>query len=155
MNRSLITLRLMVVALCHIPTKAFNFLLLILVISLASTNVQAHSLISLSTIISDGISNDDKASTLALLSFSGKSNTLGNHLVWQIPNPISRKDFEVERSSNGRDWKSIGTIANHSENLYEALDANPMNGTNHYRIKQTDGAGRFHYSRVIKIYWNK
>ena len=74
---------------------------------------------------------------------------------WTIGNEVDIKSYEVERSSNGASWLKIATrtaVSNHSTFAsYSAMDANPLNGDNYYRIKAIEMNGKEFYSPVVKV----
>lgn len=62
--------------------------------------------------------------------------------------------FEIERSSDGRNFQSIGQVAaNNSdqENDYAWFDVTPLAGSNFYRISGIDMTGRKEYSDIIRL----
>ena len=76
-------------------------------------------------------------------------------LHWTTEQEINSSHFIIERSVDGRTWKSIATItaAGNSNNhlSYVAYDNLPLNGTGYYRIKQVDIDGRFQVSVVRNV----
>lgn len=71
----------------------------------------------------------------------------GVSLNWKVTNEQGNRKFEVERSVDGVNFKSIATLSADSRNggLYNYSD-NTSNGlTVYYRLKQTDADGSFHY----------
>ncbi len=62
--------------------------------------------------------------------------------------------FNIERSSNGEQFNSIGiiqSINSSSETQYTFLDQFPLNGNNFYRIFQRDANGKITYSTVVSV----
>lgn len=61
--------------------------------------------------------------------------------------------YEVEKSNDGRNFAIIAAINSKGdgENNYAYTDAVALQGTNYYRIKQIDNAGRYSYSSIIKL----
>lgn len=65
------------------------------------------------------------------------------HLYWTTMSEHNSSHFQVERSTDGTDWSSIGTVnaAGNSENIlnYHLIDANlGRNSMVYYRLKQFD-----------------
>lgn len=60
--------------------------------------------------------------------------------------------FDIEKSTDGKTFKSIGKINGSSQ--YNLIDANPVSGDNYYRIKGVDIDGQFTYSKVIDVLYN-
>jgi hypothetical protein len=76
-------------------------------------------------------------------------------IEWQTANEINTLSFDIEKSTDGSTFKTIGTIPskNSSINDYLFIDRNPIQGINYYRIKQKDKDGKITYSTVVKIKW--
>ena len=80
-------------------------------------------------------------------------------LNWQVENETALTDrYEIERSLNGTDFKTISTIApknnGRSANVYTSSDADLSSihsGVIYYRIKQTDKDGQFIYTEIKSI----
>ncbi len=95
-------------------------------------------------------------SVLATNILSFNSNKEGNtaKLMWNIDNALDYVSFEVERSTNGTFFESIGTIrAIDNPNKYNFIffDNNLLTGTGFYRIKIIQKNGGAIYSRTISI----
>jgi hypothetical protein len=74
---------------------------------------------------------------------------------WATASEKNNFYFEVQRSSNGIEWKSIKTIngAGNSDKLihYNCVDENPLEGVSFYRLKQTDFDGKMNYHEMKSI----
>lgn len=73
-------------------------------------------------------------------------------------NNLTEKDvisYQVERSANGRDYTVINEqepkLNDNSKASYTAFDADPLPGTNYYRIHVIEKAGKFFYSKVLRV----
>jgi uncharacterized delta-60 repeat protein len=84
---------------------------------------------------------------LKLLSFTAIKEGKNNVLQWQTAQEINLDRFEIERSSNGRDYSSIGKVNSGLSN-YTFTDNTALSGVNYYRIKMIDKDGKFEYSLV-------
>ncbi|HTN19026.1 MAG TPA: pectinesterase family protein [Pelobium sp.] len=103
-----------------------------------------------------GVGNPE-ALPLQLLNF--KAKVLKNisptvQLDWATTNEINTLKFEVERSIDGKNFQSIGTVI--SKNVagvhnYNFSDENPSAGIAYYRLKQIDLNGTFTYSEPQAI----
>lgn len=78
-------------------------------------------------------------------------------LYWNTENEINLQRYEVERSADGRSFKTISTVAakGNSSNTYTATDNTPVNGINYYRLKIIDKDGTVRYSVILKIDFSK
>lgn len=79
----------------------------------------------------------------------------GVQVEWRAEQEINIEKYEVERSQNGRQFSSIGTIAAKGNSGgvtdYSLYDAKPNSGINYYRLKITDNDGQVKYSSVLKV----
>lgn len=71
---------------------------------------------------------------------------------WKTAQEINASHFEVQRSSNGTDWTSIGTLpatGNSSEpRSYSFMDNNPLPNGAMYRIAEFDLDGKKQYTSI-------
>lgn len=79
-------------------------------------------------------------------------------LQWELSSENKGDHFTVERSSNGKEWVTIGNVkslggssAKHSYNLQ---DAQPLPGNNYYRISQINIAGSSIASAIRMVQFN-
>ena len=89
------------------------------------------------------------------LSFSGKAIGKTVVLDWATASEQNNHHFDIERSSDGMHFTSIGkvnaSVNPGTNNQYRFTDLNPLNGAAYYRLKQVDLDGKFHYSIIISI----
>ncbi len=76
-------------------------------------------------------------------------------LSWTSEQEINSEKFEIERSSDSKSWNTIGSV-NASGNVsvsksYSFTDANPINGSNYYRLKMIDLDTKFEYSSIKTV----
>jgi hypothetical protein len=80
-----------------------------------------------------------------------KSNQQVN-LSWTTSSEKNSKEFIVERSNNGIDFSSIGSVnakGNSDQiNNYQLVDENPIEGTTFYKIRIVDKDGEYEYSPI-------
>lgn len=91
---------------------------------------------------------------LKLISFSGRSGGSVNFLSWETTNEINTREFRIERSNDGSQFSTIGTVAaaNYSgNNDYSFSDNLLQSPVQFYRLKMIDMDGTFSYSSIIKI----
>lgn len=91
-----------------------------------------------------GFLNINKENQGHLLSFTTATETNNDY-------------FQIERSTDSRSWKKLGTIAGagttQQEQQYRFLDEAPLPGLNYYRVKQVDFDGSFSYSAIVSARW--
>jgi hypothetical protein len=87
--------------------------------------------------------------------FSASKQVAGIRLGWETLHEQNTAYFDVERSSNGADFTTIGKVTakgySSSKEQYNFTDAAPAPGTNYYRLKLADADSRFSYSQTIVI----
>ena len=92
---------------------------------------------------------------LVLNTFSGKLQGKQALLTWSTSQEQNLRNFDVEYSSNGRQFISIGTVGaagNSNSTLhYIFTHLATVYGNNYYRLKMNDIDGRYTYSPVINI----
>ena len=94
---------------------------------------------------------------VALLDFRGEKIRIGNSLKWLTANEINNVGFEVQKSDDGVNFRSIGfqyskaVLGNSTSKIaYQFIDENLL-GNSYYRLKQIDKDGRFTLSNVVLI----
>lgn len=87
---------------------------------------------------------------ISLTKFTARKNGNEALLQWQTASEQNSKDFTIERSSDGKSFTTIGVVAaaGNSTNAvdYTFADRTPINGSNYYRLKQSDLDTKFTYS---------
>lgn len=80
-------------------------------------------------------------------------------LNWVTSSELNNDYFTVEKSRNGVDFEELGQFdgAGTSTNInsYKVYDIIPFEGTQFYRLRQTDFDGKNSTSRTIGIKWSK
>ncbi len=92
---------------------------------------------------------------IELLTFDGYNKNNVNEFYWSTSSEINNDYFTLERSWDAIHFEEIATIngAGNSNVLleYEETDLHPMNGTNYYRLRQTDFDGNYSFSKMITL----
>lgn len=95
------------------------------------------------------------AMPVTLVDFSGArvENTVS--LKWKTSEETNSDRFEIQRSTDGKKWETIGTQKSQTESYvlvsYSFADKKPMDGDNFYRLKMVDLDKTFAYSKVINV----
>lgn len=76
-------------------------------------------------------------------------------ISWDVAEEYDLLGYIVERSNNGRDFKSIGQVHAQQRNSYFFRDVNPFSGGNYYRLKIMDNNGASRYSDVQYVVLKK
>ncbi|SDF72001.1 conserved repeat domain-containing protein/Por secretion system C-terminal sorting domain-containing protein [Dyadobacter soli] len=76
-------------------------------------------------------------------------------LSWKTSEEINASHFDVERSTNAKNWNKIKETAaagdSRALNTYTAFDEAPLSGKSYYRLKTVDRDNTFAYSRAVSI----
>ncbi|MEO8962452.1 MAG: T9SS type A sorting domain-containing protein, partial [Ginsengibacter sp.] len=76
-------------------------------------------------------------------------------LQWQTASEYHLSHFTIERSVDGNNFSSLSDVVaygNSSTKIsYSAIDYEPLQGTNYYRLKLVDADGRFTYSKIATV----
>lgn len=91
---------------------------------------------------------------LHLLSFTATTKNNNVEVAWKTSNEVNTRHFEVEQSSDGKNFKAFATIAaagnSTSEKSYSYTTT--LNAvTTYYRLKMVDADGKFTTSAVVKV----
>lgn len=93
-----------------------------------------------------------------LTAFAARQNKTAVDVSWSAS--LDRDgDFTVERSVNGRDYTSVGTVHESSGTggqfrNYRLTDLSPVNGRSYYRLKYGETGTVTKYSNVINVNYN-
>ena len=77
-------------------------------------------------------------------------------LNWSTYSEINMEHFDVERSTDGNNFRQVGRINTSSGQLnsnanYTYLDITAQRGTNYYRLAMVDNNGNYTYSKTIMV----
>lgn len=97
---------------------------------------------------------------LTLLNFNGNNNGNDISVAWQTTNEYKVSHFELEKSTDGRNFNRISRIDaqggfNYLPFDYDFRDNAPVTGANFYQLKIVDLDGSFQYSQVVKVIMGK
>ncbi len=96
---------------------------------------------------------------LKLGDFSAVKKATGTVLYWQTLSETNTKGFQIERSTDGSNFTSIGEVkanGNSSQPLnYQFTDASVQNTTVFYRLRMEDMDGTATLSRVVTVHHNR
>lgn len=118
--------------------------------------------------VNGGSSDGSALSTISLKSavslpvklnlFTAKSNECLVNTIWKVSTEINMSYYEIERSTNGKDFTSVGRVnvtpENNSPKDYSFTDYQAPSGNLFYRLKMISKDGDFAYSNVILVKLN-
>jgi hypothetical protein len=77
------------------------------------------------------------------------------NLKWRTESELNNDRFEIEKSTDGVNWKFISSIkgkgTTSAANDYEFTDENIIDRITYYRLKQIDFDGKFSYSSIETV----
>lgn len=88
--------------------------------------------------------------------FSASVTNSGTGLLeWRTASELNNDRFEVQRSENGIDFTTLGSVdgagTTNKENDYRFEDTAPILSLVYYRLKQIDFNGEFEYSNIVSL----
>ncbi len=90
-----------------------------------------------------------------LISFEGSHVGNTNMLTWATASELDNNYFQVEKSSDGKNFTPIGQVSGEGtssvQHSYRFIDNSPANGINYYRLKQVDFSGAYYYSNTVAL----
>ena len=102
-----------------------------------------------------GCEGQSNALPVEWLSFKATTQKQQVALSWKTATEENNMGFEVQRSTNGVDWKIIGFEDGRGTTdeiqSYTFTDIRPIPGYNYYRLKQIDYDGKYDFSEVRSV----
>ncbi|SDH13699.1 Por secretion system C-terminal sorting domain-containing protein [Dyadobacter soli] len=102
--------------------------------------------------------NGGSALPVTLVTFEAQKAEKEVQLSWKTSAETNSDFFEIQRSRNAKDWKSIGRVHSAGNSKVEAAygyqDAAPIAGDNYYRLKMVDRDGTFAFSQIRMVSWS-
>jgi hypothetical protein len=73
-------------------------------------------------------------------------------LKWEVAEQLDIRNYIVERSADGRNYSTIGSITANSLTsfTYQFTDSDPLNGSNYYRLQIVED-NKISYSRILIV----
>jgi len=87
---------------------------------------------------------------VVFIGLEARKMSTGVQLTWKVAGEEDVNRYEVERSTDGKNFASIANISNTKKDTYTYLDAN-NNSVVYYRIKNVDNNGAYKYSSIARI----
>jgi len=99
--------------------------------------------------------SDSTIIPVELVSFSASIAKNSVILNWQTATELNNYGFEIQRSTNGTEFYTIGFIDGNGTTTklhnYSFSDKNLVDGKYYYRLKQVDYNGSYEYSNIVEI----
>lgn len=104
------------------------------------------------TITQIGIGSIEPPLPVTLVAFDVVTESQTALLSWSTTMETNSESFEIQRSTDTRNWNAIGAVKSHGESNtwkdYRFTDNTPLPGKNYYRLKMIDLDGTFAFSRI-------
>jgi len=99
---------------------------------------------------------NNNALPVELSSFSAVINKASVNLIWKTETEVNNYGFEVQRSSDNKDWETLGFVngngnSNSPKNYSFEDNAVGTSGKYSYRLKQIDNDGTYEFSKMIEV----
>lgn len=103
----------------------------------------------------DGLLWTSSPLPVQLISFT--ANTVAKEVVlqWNTAQEINFSHFEIERSTNAKDFTTIATVNKNASYQYLYKDAKVNFTSIFYRLKMVDKDGKFSYSSIVAVRLDK
>jgi hypothetical protein len=87
-----------------------------------------------------------------LVSFKAQQVKRGEVLLdWRVKDEVNMKQYDVQRSVDGKNFTTIGTVGNLGKEVYTLIDQKPAQGINYYRLSMVESNGLTNYSHIVAI----
>ena len=84
-------------------------------------------------------------------SFEAKSVTGGVNLIWNVDVEEKVIGYDVERSSDGRNFAKIAFVPAAGQNTYSYVDTRPAQSATYYRVKAVDVDTKYKYTTIVSM----
>ena len=91
---------------------------------------------------------------VSFIGFTAKKEGAYVLLTWKIAGEENVDRYEVERSDDGRNFRTVVKLGSHGKDTYTHSDLNP-GATAYYRIRNVDKDGKFTYSTIARLVGGK
>jgi hypothetical protein len=88
---------------------------------------------------------------LNIIRFAAKSNNTSVLIEWTVNNEDYLQSYEIQKSENGNDFKTIGVVTAKGANAYSFADKNGKNTNIYYRLRYMYPNGKFGTSKSIRV----
>lgn len=75
----------------------------------------------------------------------------GVNIRWDVGDELNVQQYDVEKSTNGANFNTIGSVTAGKKMVYAYLDGSSKEPVVYYRVKSVDIDGKTNYSSIIKL----
>jgi len=98
-----------------------------------------------------GIDPSNTALPVTFISFNAEKLSNSTKLTWKVGVEENLKGYEIEKSTDGRQFTSVGFVPANGQATYTFTDAQTNQGPVFYRIRNVDIDGKFKYSNILSL----
>lgn len=84
------------------------------------------------------------------IGFEGKTVNNRVELTWKVAGEENVNRYELERSEDGRNFRTLATIERRGKDTYTYTDVKQSRNV-YYRVKNIDNDGKFMYSTILRL----
>ena len=88
---------------------------------------------------------------VSFISFNATKENASTRLTWKVGTEQNVKGYEIEKSTDGRQFTSVGFVPANGQATYTFTDAQINQGPVFYRIRNVDIDGKFKYSNILSL----
>ncbi|UEG50520.1 fibronectin type III domain-containing protein [Ferruginibacter lapsinanis] len=92
---------------------------------------------------------------VTITNLNAQQKNTAMQIDWKVAVESGVKEYAVEHSTDGVNFTQVGMVSASANNggsaTYSLTDANPVAGTNYYRIKTVDLSGVVKYTTVVRV----
>ncbi len=85
------------------------------------------------------------------ISFNATKENTATRLTWKVGTEQNLKGYEIEKSTDGRQFTSVGFVPANGQATYTFTDPQINQGAVFYRIRNVDLDGKFKYSNILSL----
>lgn len=97
------------------------------------------------------IGNENAPLPVDFIGLVAKRNNDAVDLKWDVTDEVNVAEYQVEKSTNGTSFSSVGSVSAKGKSIYTFTNYNVGSNNLYYRIKSVDIDGRYKYSGVIRL----
>ena len=90
---------------------------------------------------------------IGIIASKGANNSV--NIRWDVADEVDVMHYEIERSTDGKQFTKIGTVPANKKTVYTFADGQPYNGNGYYRVRNVDIDGKSKYSYLVRINMGK
>jgi hypothetical protein len=86
---------------------------------------------------------------------SARKKGTGVEISWNVAGERDVLNYEIQRSTNARDFTSVGEVTATGSETYSFVDDKPANGISFYRVRNIDADGKYKYTTIVRVNLNR